>query len=1464
MRITMLLAVALTVWAVSWSLPRADGQVSFLKNELIELALDQLRSPGSFDVSVGSAEDGADGLTNLLDVRISDGSGVWATVERVAFAWQPRRLLAGELAISHLEIAGAAVLRSPAAEAEWPELDTQPPWQQHLLDWPRAPIALALDRILLKRFEVREGVLPQPIRFDAEGRMHDREGVQEIALSLRRTDAVAGEIVLETRRAFSEGTLRLLLEADEAAGGMVAAATGLPADVPSRLRLSGDGPPDDWRLAFEASVEDVLTAEGRATVDYAGTLMVDSEFSVRPGPAMDPDARALLGDRARLVAKLAERERGQFDVIGAKLTVAAATLQMSGTFSTGTGANDLAVSLEAGPAAAALLGAVAFERLTFSGAVTGPIGALEASGALAIETVQGNWASAAGITARADVTQLSEGAAFVFHGDIEGLRSGRLGPDTIGDATVFAEGTVHDRRLMIRQAALTSGLLSGRARGHYDAGTGAGELAAALDIDELAPFTGIAGTALRGALTASAEVQLADGMAEADVTVAARDLAAGGLSMTRATLSGRISRTGERWGFHVGGDGAGVVVEGVPGELATDASMALEGSLQNDTLRLASLAFMSPLMEADVRGEVATAAGRLDLAYRVQIPDLSRVAAAYGQRAGGVAEAAGRATGTLDQVHVAGEASVRNGAFGGRSYGRVGLIHELRIDDAIAGPVDVNVDDGWLGGSHARFHVRLDRDIWRVGDVRAELPGITLASDAVTVMPDSMLVDGAGTVVSADLGPLAALGGVSATGTAGGTFAFRARGDHQTFASKLQLEHVDVAGIRAEHLTLDVAVQDLAAGEGLEAAVYGAAGSVGALAVDDLRITVSGALSDMTFSAGADGSLEPHRLELALAGQAAVAEDQFRITLASGTGSIGPERVDLVRPLEARIGRDAGRVELRELALRLAGGGRVEGSLSWRSGGIVGGLDGVRIPLALLGHLTRVPAVSGFLDVAITFDTRRTTASAVLDAAVSDLVLTGVAADHALSADLSGRWDGARLDMQAMVRGGIGEPVDARLTLPVRPSAEGIPRLSRRDPIDGTLSWRGNVAELWAVLPPSSHVVEGDVDLQLRFAGTVDAPRVSGHAEVAGGRWDQVDAGLALTDIAVRAALTDSAVITLRGSASDGGQGRIEGDATVHLDPGPAIEAVVRVDRAALLQRDDVAAWISGTGDLHGPWNDLSFRGAFTIDEAEVRLVDVMPPDAVELNGVRLAHAAEEPEAEEAQLVTLDVTVRAERSVFVRGRGLESEWGLDLRATGDVTDPVLYGAVRKLRGDLELLGKPFELTRGEIVFDGTDGFDPVLDVSLERQAMDAAGGIYVDGRLSRPRVRFGSTSGLPADEVLPRLVFGVSQQSLSGPQALQLSLGVARLLGHGGGLQDWLREAAGVDVLRVSGTTAEDAAVAVGQNLSDQVYVGAEQQIGSGQSSIVVEVEVMENVIVDSRLEAGRSANVGVSWRRDY
>ena len=1464
MRVALVMLALLAGLTAAWSVPRADNRVSFLKNELIELALDQLRSPGSFDVTVGSVEDSDDGLTTLLDVRVSDGSGIWMTVERLAFAWQPKRLLVGELAISHLEVSGATVLRAPAAEAEWPELETQPPWQRHVLDWPRAPIALALDRVRLERIDIKEGVLPQAIRFDAEGSLYDREDVQEVTLAVQRTDAVAGEIMLETRRAFAAGTLRLVLSTREAAGGMVASAAGFPADAPARLKLSGDGPPDDWRLSFEAAVEGVFTAEGQAAVAYASALAVDTEFSMRPGPAMDPEIRALLGAEARLTATMTERSGGQLDIAAAELTADAVTLRLSGALATTAGHNDLTVSLVAGSPAAALIDGVAFDRLTFDGAVSGPRGGLEASGVLAVEAAASAFASAARVTAKADVMQVSEGAEFVLAGSAENLRVARIASDAIGDALLRVEGTVRDRRLVVEQADLSSRLLSGQARGHYDMSTGTGQVTTSLEARDLAPLTGPAGIALRGAMTAFADIRLTGEHAAANVMIEARQLEAGPLSLARAALAGQVSRTGEEWVLDLTCDGTDLEYDGVPRGLATDVDVTMRGSFLGDTLHIAALEFESPLLEAATRGHVDVAAGLVDLTYRLRAPDLARVAGAYDLHAAGAVDAAGRAAGTLGDLQVDGEATVSEGAFNGRSYGRVRLTHEIRVGDPIAGPVGIAMDEGWLGKSTASAYVRLDRSTWRLEDVRADLSGMTLESDAVIIAPDTMLVDGSGTVVSPDLGPLAAIASVSASGTAQGTFTFRAREGRQTLTSTLRLVDAEVAGLRARHAAIDVAMQDLTTGEGLDVRVSGTSGSIGTITVNNVDIKATGAFSAMTFSAAAEGVLGTHRLNLALAGRATAGGGLVGVTLDSGSASIGQERVDLGRPVELHIDRSADLIEARKLDLRLSGGGRIGGTVSKQSNGFFGRLRGTRVPMALLGQLGEVPIASGSLDVAASFDTRRPGASAALEASVLDLVLTGVEAEHALSADLSGRWDGARLTLQTAVRGGFGEPVEARLALPVHVGEGGVPRLSEREAIDGTLSWRGEIADLWVLLPRSPHVAEGKVDLQLRFAGTVDAPRLSGHADVTRGRYDHVEAGLALVDITVQAAMTDSAVVTLQSSASDGGRGRIEGSATVHWNPRPTIDAVVHVDRAALLQRDDITALVSGTGRLHGPWSDLTFGGAFEVNEAEVRLIDATPLDAMELDGVRLAHAAKSTEVEEARTVSLDVTVRADRSVFVRGRGLESEWGLDLRATGDVTAPVLSGAVRKIRGSLDLLGRPFELTRGEIVFDGTKGLDPTIDVGLERHTGDIHGGIYVDGHMSQPHIRFGSRSGLPPDEVLSRLLFGVSQQSLTGAQALQLSLGVARLLGQGIGIQDRLREAVGVDVLRVSGTTVDDAAVTVGQNLGERVFVGAEQEIGSGQSSIVVEIEVMESVVVDSRVESGQGANIGVNWRHDY
>jgi translocation and assembly module TamB len=207
---------------------------------------------------------------------------------------------------------------------------------------------------------------------------------------------------------------------------------------------------------------------------------------------------------------------------------------------------------------------------------------------------------------------------------------------------------------------------------------------------------------------------------------------------------------------------------------------------------------------------------------------------------------------------------------------------------------------------------------------------------------------------------------------------------------------------------------------------------------------------------------------------------------------------------------------------------------------------------------------------------------------------------------------------------------------------------------------------------------------------------------------------------------------------------------------------------------------------------------------------------------------------------------------------------MDLAITGDAARPVVTGEVEKVRGRLDLLGRDFDLARGRVTFDGGTAIDPLVDVSLEREANGIRGGIVVEGRASAPRLRFAATPTLPEDEVLPRLLFGQSKQSLSGPEAIQLATGIATLLSGKAGPLDFAREAVGMDVLRIEGETAEEATVTVGRNIGDGVFLGARQGLQGQGTTVMVEVDVFGGVKVDSEITQEGSSNVGITWRKDF
>ncbi len=1434
-----------------------------IKNGLIELALSQISTPGSFEVTAETITDSGDGATSLLDVRVSDGEGVWLTVERLSFTWEPRRILAGELSITRLELIGVDVSRPPAAGSELPELKPQQPWSKGLFDWPRAPISVSVEGVRLERVSFADGVLPQPIRFDALGRARDRGSRQEIELSLDRTDGIEGRIALAMHRDFAANTIRLSVDASEAPGGMVAAAAGLKSDAPAHLSLLADGPPEDWKVTLDAGVGEVFDAAGAATLSYAGRLAVAADFAITPGPDMGPAARAALGERATLTANLIEGVDGQLSISAAELASPSLQIAASGAYALGSGESDLAVKLVALPPLAALIEAGTFERLTFDGRLTGARGALAADGSLGLSRLATAPVDAALLTFDGRLAQTVRGLSFDLAGRGEALRIDRIGPGAIGPARLAFAGTLDGDLLSATRAALESRLLTVEASGDYDLAGKTGSATVRLDAPDIGPVAAAYGAAAAGAVTAAADLTLAGAELEAKLSADLRRFAMDRVAAERMAVEGTAARSASTLIVDLAAEGAGLVVDQVPADLTRDVRLALKGSLSGETLALETLKLDTPLVAAQAAGTVNTGSLALAVDYRAGTAGLARVAAAYGVDAGGRLEASGRAEGPPEALRLAGEARLDDAAFDGRDYGVVSLDHDVTLGTEPAGGVSLALRGSWLGDGEAETRFRLQGERLVLEGLTAGLLGVTVAGDVAADL-DASLVEGAVDVAAGDLRQIGQFAGMPVSGRLAGRVSLDAPHGRQDGSATLHLSKVVAGEAEVETADLHLDAADLAGSPRIGARLKAQGVALAGIALAELEATASGPLAAIELSAGASGELGRKPFTAALAGTADAAGVPLRLTLARAEATAGADSARLRRPLAIRIG--GGSVEAAGLDLALPDGASLAGDMARLPAGFTGDLQLSGIQLSILDRWEIAEVMGGTLDGEVSFDTRRATARADASLRVRHLGFqkTQIALGG-LDLDADAEWDGRRLATAAELRGDFGEPARLRLALPIIPGNGGVPALQRHGPLDGAVDWSGDIGDLWALVPAIGHVLDGRTEIDLRVAGTMDAPQVDGGIRVVDGQYQNVDVGTILTGLDISTMIDRNGPIRVALDAADGAEGKVSADAELRLRGTPSVDLKATVERATLVRRDDLRAKVSGRLTLVGPFTDLAAQGDFVVDRAEVRLVGGAPPELVELDGVRIKGAPEDDaDARDRRSVTLDIRISAPGKIFVRGRGLDSEWKMDLAVTGDAIEPVVKGEIERIRGVLDLIGRPFDLKRGRLIFDGGRKIDPIIDVSLEAEANGVRGGMVVEGRASDPDIRFASVPALPEEEVLPRLLFDRSRQSLSGPEAIQLAAGVATLMSGRAGPLDALRETVGLDVLRLEGTGADDASVTVGRNVADRVFVGAKQGLGERGTTLTVEVEVIEDVTADTEITPDGSSSFGLTYRRDF
>lgn len=445
--------------------------------------------------------------------------------------------------------------------------------------------------------------------------------------------------------------------------------------------------------------------------------------------------------------------------------------------------------------------------------------------------------------------------------------------------------------------------------------------------------------------------------------------------------------------------------------------------------------------------------------------------------------------------------------------------------------------------------------------------------------------------------------------------------------------------------------------------------------------------------------------------------------------------------------------------------------------------------------------------------------------------------------------------------------LDGRVSVPVqlalRPFAFALDPQAK---IAGDVSGDVDLKPLATLFLPPTQTFSGDVKTNGTISGTISAPDIAGAITLKNGNFLDEQNGIELAAMDMSAQFTRTDVLIASLSATDGESGTVQGRGRVAFGATQSTDLSVDIKQFHLPKTDMANGVLNAALTLRDRQGGYAAGGTIDIAEMNIVIPETFQSKIPSLNIVD-RRAANAPSASPAQSILLDVKVNAPNQVFVRGWGLDAEFGGAVDITGTADAPQFNGALSSKRGRYEEFGKRFTLEKADLRFQGTIPPSPYLDIKATVPASDVVAAILLTGPVAGPKIEFSSTPALPSDEVLSRILFGRNMDRITPFQAVQLAQTIQRFSGQGGGGFDpmaTLRSVTGLDDITVEMDESGQANVGVGKYLTDKVYLEFEKGSGENSGAANIQVEITPSINVQSKIGQDAQTGGGVFWKRDY
>ena len=1405
-----LLGLALAGAAAGWGYVGTDAGRRFVADQIAAAA-----SEDGLSVAIGRLSGDLFGTFTLGDVTESDRQGTFARIDAAQVSWQPLALLRGDAIVDRIAINRLALDRLPATPPAKEPAPAAAPSSN--------PLAVGLD-VEFRQITAGTIHLGAPVlgaeahfRLEASAALAADGDRAQLAVDLSRTDGVAGTARVKLDYAASPARFSAQADVDEPAGGQIARLLQLPGLPPVSLHLKGDGPATGWRGRLTAEAGPSAAAADITVSVKDKDVALGMRGTVRPGPLLPDAARPITGDEIAFDTSAIVAPSGPIRVTQLGIDSEKLALSGSGQYDPSGGAMAGEVKLRA-KSAVALEGGAALAGGTVDAKLTGTLGQPVLAADLSLDGVAAPGLKLRQLTGKLRVEPSENDrlhAVGQFH--LAGLDTGGTVPAGLigSDATIELDAAgAPGAPITLARLALASGPLGVTVDGTLEP-AGAAQGSYHLTLATLAPVARGAGFALDGQL---------------DLT--------GGLRADTANGTGQVELVGAL--DKLRGDRKIVSAFGARVPITGAVTLQPGGRVELVGLDVA-------LAAATLRGDGTLADQKADAHLTLSLPDLGRLSALAGTPLAGRGKLDVTASGPLDALGLKATARLDGLRAVDTEIGSLGIGVGARLGPRMAGTARLALTRAGktVPGSFG----------FALGDKALIVSDIAIGDDANRLTGALRLSRANGTISGAldgKLGALAALGL-----PAGGAVTVAARLDaaqgqrvRLTVAgSKLQIEGAEIGSARVE-----ATVDDAFAAP---------------------RLDATARLADAHF--GSRKARGP-ALSVTLAAHAEQRGDTIRAQVTKLDGSFGGQAFKARGPIrvEGSGARWSGAADL-----AVAGGGvtlkadidpaRLDASVA---------LDKLPLALAALAapELDLAGTASGRFNLAGPRADPEGSATLTVDGVRANDPNWPAAAAFNLKADA--KLTGGRLAAEAHLRGPRQAQFDVEARTPVKLAlGAGRIELSANGPLEGSANLSGRLDLIDALVGLGESRASGAVAGRIALAGTVAQPALRGSLQVTDASYESIATGTVVRNLTAKIAFDGTEARLTELSATDGGKGRVRGSGTVRFAPDGSwpVALTVKLDNFAAIARADATLHTNGEVKLDGTIQAPRVAGRTEVVDGDIMIPDRLPQDVrpievVEINGgpKRPASDAEKEEASLSKTVAipLDIKVAVPGRVFIRGRGLDSEWAGDLAVGGTSATPRITGELHVVRGSLSFAGRTLNLAKGQVTFNGDDPPNPDIDARAEVSVPELTAAIMLSGKASSPSITLQSTPSMPQDEILSRMLFGKSASQVSAVQAAQLVASAAELSGQtsGGGIVDRIRRTLGVDVLDVEqgeGGTG-GASVKAGKYIGKDTFVTVEQGTRAGSQKVGVEIGITDHLSVETDVGRDASGSAGINWKWDY